>query len=143
MTVTSYDFKSRSSLTLIIIFYRTRGSGRSYDSRDNSTDDDYSDYDSRDDDVSDYRSDDDDDEDHDYVPFKLPTIGYPKTPSLPRSSQSFRSQFSDVPDSLPEVPGSRQLTGMRTAGSQRLMTTQVRSLGDFSCHFQRKGQNRT
>ena len=78
-------------------------------------------------------SDDDDDEDNDYVPFKLPNIGYPKTPSLPRSSQSFRSQFSDVPDSLPEVPGSRQLTGMRTAGSQRLLTTQVRQKNQHHC----------
>ena len=108
--------------------YRTRGSERSYDSGDDSSDSEDSDYDSRDDELSNRMtsSDDDDDEDNNYVPFKLPNIGYPKTPSLPRSSQSFRSQFSDVPDSLPEVPSSRQLTGMRTAGSQRLLTTQVR-----------------
>ena len=104
----------------------------SYISVDDSSYDDDSDYDSRDDydkNGDTEGSDDEDDEDYDYVPFKLPNIGYPKTPSLPRSSQSslsFRSRFSDVPDSLPEVPGSRQITGMRTADSKRLMTTQVR-----------------
>lgn len=72
---------------------------------------------------------DDDDEDQDYVPFELPQIGYPKTPSLPRSSQSkmsFRSKYSDVPDSLPDISKSQRLTAVRRAVSkQQRTTTQV------------------
>ncbi|KAH3891273.1 hypothetical protein DPMN_015366 [Dreissena polymorpha] len=45
-------------------------------------------------DDSEYDSEDYDDEvDEEYLPFQLPQIGYPDTPSLPPSSQSFRSRF--------------------------------------------------
>lgn len=51
---------------------------------------DDSEYDSEDYDSEDY---DDGDDEEDFLPFKLPQIGYPKTPSLPPSSQSFRSRY--------------------------------------------------
>ncbi|XP_053391250.1 uncharacterized protein LOC128554061, partial [Mercenaria mercenaria] len=88
---------------------------------DDDDDDEDSEYDSEE-----YDSD-EDEEDEDYIPFRLPEIGYPQTPSLPPSSQSFRSRYSDfteysesVPESLPSLPASRQLT----AQTKRIGVTQ-------------------
>jgi hypothetical protein len=91
---------------------------------------DEDDDDDDDEDDDDYDSDDYDDEydeeEEDYIPYRLPEIGYPQTPSLPPSSQSFRSRHSDftesVPDSLPSLPPTRQLT----AQTKRTGVTQVK-----------------
>ena len=114
---------------------KTRGDDdSSYDDDDSYDDsyddsDDYTDTYSEESDSYDSEDDDSEDEDNAYMPFKLPQIGYPKTPSLPPSSQSFRSRYSDysdsVPASLPEVPSSRQLTALRTATSTRAGVSQV------------------
>ncbi|XP_052799203.1 histone H3.v1-like [Mya arenaria] len=79
-------------------------------SKTRATEDD-SEYDSEDDE---YDDDDDEDDEEDYIPFELPQIGYPHTPSLPPSSQSFRSRYSvytpSVTDELPPISGPRTQT---------------------------------
>ena len=120
-----------------ILRKKTRGHNDD-DNDDDSDDDDYSDdddsYDSDDgsydenyDDSEMETEDEDEDEDDDYIPFQLPQIGIPKTPSLPPSSQGARSRYSDysesVPDSLPELPGTRQLTALSTARSGQVGET--------------------
>lgn len=92
-------------------------------------DDDEDDYDSEyDSEEYDSEDEEDDEEDEDFIPYKLPEIGYPKTPSLPPSSQSFRSRYSDfteysesVPESLPSLPASRQLTAQTRTGVTQVL----------------------
>ncbi|KAL4223613.1 hypothetical protein ACF0H5_017082 [Mactra antiquata] len=104
----------------------SRAKTRDHDGDDDSGDDSDDDYDSE------YDSDDEEySEDEDFIPYQLPQIGYPKTPSLPPSSQSFRSRYSEysesVADSLPSLPATRQnLTAQtkRTGVTQRTQRTQ-------------------
>ena len=104
-------------------------SRKSGDAEDNDDDDD--------DERSDDDDDDDDTEDDDFLPYELPQIGYPNTPSLPPSSQSGLSRRSirnfdddddyeeDSYDRLPSLSASRQLTA-QTAHSKRTgVVTQV------------------